>query len=53
MAARVSLLLRGLGLAFGVRVQTARLWRPYAERGLRQVVMAQAQGQGAPSNPLR
>lgn len=35
MAARVSLLLRGLGLAFGVQLKTARLWRPYAEQGLR------------------
>lgn len=40
MAARVSLLLRGLSLAFGVRLRTAKLWRPYAERGLREAQLS-------------
>jgi aarF domain-containing kinase len=36
MAARVSLILRGLGLAVGVRVRTAELWKPYALECLRE-----------------
>lgn len=36
MAARVSMLLRGLGLAFGLKFSVCKLWRPYAEEWLRE-----------------
>lgn len=36
MPARVSMLLRGLGLAFGLKFSVCKLWRPYAEEWLRE-----------------
>jgi aarF domain-containing kinase len=36
MASRVSVLLRGMGNAFGLELRTSPVWRPYAERLLRE-----------------
>ena len=36
MASRVSVLLRGMGNAFGIELRTAPVWRPYAEALLKE-----------------
>jgi len=36
MASRVSVLLRGMGNAFGIQLRTSPVWRPFAERLLRE-----------------